>query len=267
MVRRTLLISFIVINTLLYGTIDIACLRQNKIFYFWDWNKGCVNKINVYSRNIDPLTIDKVPLFLADLCWGRQPTYIFCEDKKVYNSNSFQVKSLLSSAGKKCIYITLQNEGLNQNLHTIICLFPDWPGLDNVSKTAAYDSNRGIMLFPWIPTNPKWCIEMEGVTIYTDFWDELNNFVLGEEYFEMTLKAGTQGHLCIALPCLVNYHKDVLSFFCPMKNAGFSLNLETSIVRFSDQLRVVTPPQECTFCMDIWTRRTQVKGISVHVFP
>ena len=264
MMKHTLLISFIVINTLLYG-IDIACLKQNKIFYFLDGDKGCINKINVYSRNIDPLTIDKVPLFLTDFCWGREPTYIFCEDKKIYNCNSFQVKSLLSSAGKKCIYITLQNEGLGQNPHTITCLFPNWPGLDSVSNTAAYDSNRGIMLFPLIPKNPKWYTKPK-VTIYTDFWDELNNFVLGEEYIEMTFNAGTQGHLCIALPCLVNFHEDILSFFCPMKNAGFSLNLQTSIVYFSDQLRVVTPPKKFTFCMDIWTPRTQVKGISVHVF-
>ena len=45
MMKHTLLISFIVINTLLYG-IDIACLKQNKIFYFLDGDKGCINKIN-----------------------------------------------------------------------------------------------------------------------------------------------------------------------------------------------------------------------------
>jgi hypothetical protein len=122
------------------------------------------------------------------------------------------------------------------------------------------------MLFPLIPMNPKWYSDPKGITIYTDFWGELNNFVLGEYHVEMTLKAGVPGHLCIALPCLVNYCEDTLSFFCPMKNAGFSLSLQTNIVRFSDLLYVDAPPRKCGFCMDVWSRQTQVKGVSVHVF-
>lgn len=266
MIKRTLLITFAAVNEIFCG-INIDCLKQNKIFYFFDWNNGSVNKINSYIKSINPLPINKVPLFLTDFCWGKEPTYIFCEDKKICTNTSLQVKTLLGSAGKKCIHIALQNEGFEQNVHKITCIFPDWPGLDAVSNTAAYDSNRGIMLFPLIPTHPKWYTEMNGVTIYTDFWDELDNFVLAESYVEKPFYANTHGHLCIALPCLVNYHEDILSFFCPMKNAGFSLNLHKSIVRFSNQVRVVTPPpNQFTFCMDIWTPRTQVKSISVHVF-
>ena len=265
MIKHTLLIFFIAVNAL-FSEININCLKQNKIYYFLDHDKGCINKINVYNRSLDALSIDKVPLFLTDFYWGREPTYIFCEDKEIYTSTSLQVKALLESAGKKCIHIALQNEGVEQSIHKITCIFPDWPGLDKVSKTAAYDANRGIMLFPLIPVKPKWYSEPERITIYTDFWQELNNFVLGETYVEMTLKAGSQGHLCIALPCLVNYCEDTLSFFCPMKNAGFSLNLQTNTVQFSDQLYVVTDPKQCTFCMDVWTRRTQIKGVSVRVF-
>jgi len=265
MIKRTLLIFFIAVNALFCG-INITCLKQNKIYYFFDWNNGSVNKINAYAKNIEPLPIHKIPLFLTDFCWGREPSYIFCEDKTIYTSTSLQVKALLDSAGKKCIHIALQNEGLEQNIHKITCIFPDWPGLDKVSKTAAYDANRGIMLFPLIPMNPRWHSNAEGITIYTDFWKEFNNCVLGEKYVTRSLNAGTYGHLCIALPCLVNYCEDTLSFFCPMKNAGFSLNLQTNAVRFSDQLYVVTDPKQCTFCMDIWTRRTQIKGVSVRVF-
>ena len=265
MIKNIFLVSFLAISSILYG-IDVGHLRENKIFYFLDSVNGTINKINIYTRSVEPLTLDKIPLFLSDFCWGRGPTYIFCEDEKLYNGTSAQVKALLGTPGRKCIHIGLQDNTLDPASYNITCIFQQWPGLDKVSKNADYDNNRGIMLFPLIPFNPHWYAEMGKVTIYTDFWKEFNNSVVGENYFVKPFISDKPGHLCIALPCLANYYNDTLSFFCPMKNSSFSLNLQSTNVRFSNQLYTEKEPKQYVFIMDIWSFRTQMNGISVQVF-
>ena len=270
MVRHTLCISFLVINSLIYG-IDIDHLKQNKIFYFFEAETGYINKINFYSPGERPLEIDEVPLCLTDFCWDidKEPTYIFCEDRTVYKNTSSQVKDLLTSSGKKCIYVALQNEEV---LHTITCIFPQWPGLNNVSKTAAYDDNRGIMLFPLIPLKPRWYSELKGIGIRTNFWGEINNCIVCESYVEKPFISDKPGHLCIALPCLVNYYNNILSFFCPVRNTAFSLKLQTDMIHFSNEVCVQTfkDGQEDigrrAYIFDVWSKKTQVNGVSVQVF-
>ena len=51
-----------------------------------------------------------------------------------------------------------------------------------------------------------------------------------------------------------------------MKDSGFSLNLQSAEIRFSNQLYVEEEPKQYVFVMDIWSSKTQIKGISVKVF-
>lgn len=265
MIKRILLIASTVIINSVYG-INLLHLKKNKIYHYFDALTGDIKEIsNVCKNKMDTLSIDEVPLFLKDFYWKGEPTYIFCEDKQVGKNLSSPVRESLSSSGKKCIYITLQNEG--KSLHTITCIFPQWPGLANVSKRAAYDNNRGIMLFPLIPSNPQWYYDVKNINIYTDFWKELNSFIISQFYDEIVFNAGVSGHLCIALPCLVNYYKGVLSFFCPMRDATFSLDLCFNKVSFSNELFIETDLRRYSLIMDIWSPKvTQVRSVEVQSF-
>lgn len=265
MIKQILLIASTVIINSVYG-INLQDLKNNGIRYYFDAQNGKVKRINFLVDGIeDDLFFDQIPLFLENFYWKREPTYIFCEDKQVGKNLSSTVRESLNSPGKKCIYITLQNNG--QSLHTITCIFPQWPGLANVSKRAAYDNNRGIMLFPLIPSTPQWYYDVKNINVYTDFWKELNSFIISQFYDEMVFDADVSGHLCIALPCLVNYYKGVLSFFCPMRDATFSLDLCFSKVSFSNELFIETDSRRYTLMMDLWSPRiTQVKGVKVQSF-
>lgn len=263
MIKRTLLIVSTVIINSVYG-INLQDLKNNGIRYYFDAQNGKVKRINFLVDGIeDDLFFDQIPLFLENFYWNERTDYIFCEDKQVDTNLSSPVIESLSEFGNKCIYITLQHEG--ETLHTITCIFPKWPGLANVSETAAYDNNRGIMLFPLIPLKPQWLGCVKNINDHKDFWKNLNSNIVSEGYDKKVLNAGVSGRLCIALPCLVNYYKGVLSFFCPMRDTAFSLNLASNKVCFSNRLE--TNSMGHTLIMDEWSlQKTQVIGVEVQTF-
>lgn len=97
--------------------------------------------------------------------------------------------------------------------YRIVFWFPEWPGLNGVSKTFEIGFNRGVMLFPAYPNEKSKKEVEEGKKDWSVYASQ--GFILTRNETGKCKENGelVNGNTFIALSVFVNYDKKQLSFF------------------------------------------------------
>ena len=249
-------ISFIfLLNFPLNAGIDTYDLRHNKgLSYFLDAEDGQLKKINE-DGSCTPIALSEVPYWSPFLDPYHLPLF-FVQEQIASKSEDGKIATrpiIKSLAQKQGVWFYVKVIGQNGNKRTLVCWFPDWPGLKEITHDGSTESNQGVML---LNAQPKYIQDEPFEIIEGSFangaatWDvyayeyieplRKETAVLSDEAliannpkacsYQNDNKRIVQGNTFIAVPCFANYDQGILTLCGMLANTIVSIDLlESSI--------------------------------------